>query len=135
MLPLYSVFILVKCSFRSELIFFKFLLHLLEWHWLIKLHRLQLYISVIPHQYISLCVHYPKSDLLPSELIFIKQLLCLKALAYTSFIVYFFHGSIFWNSHIVDYLLAIVVHRIFSKTHLLGHSLHKTQYKEHVTPS
>ena len=34
------------------------------WHWLIKLYRLQVYISVTHHLYIALCVYHPKSNLL-----------------------------------------------------------------------
>ena len=43
-----------------KLIFFlKF--YLLGWQWLIKLHRFQVYNSVIHHLYIALCAHCPKS--------------------------------------------------------------------------
>ena len=38
----------------------------LLWHWLIKLHRFQLYNSITHHLYIVLCVHLPKSSLLLS---------------------------------------------------------------------
>ena len=42
--------------------------NLLGWHGLIKLHRFQGYSSTIRHLYIALCVHHPKSSLLPSPL-------------------------------------------------------------------
>ena len=43
----------------------KILLNILGWYWLTKLYRFQLYSSVIHHLYIVLCVHHPKSSLLP----------------------------------------------------------------------
>ena len=42
-----------------------FLLNLLGWHYLIKLYKFQVYTSII-HLCIVLCVHRPKSSLLPS---------------------------------------------------------------------
>ena len=47
--------------------FFK--MNLLGWHWLIKLYRFQMYNSTTHHLYIVLCVHHPKSSLLPSPFI------------------------------------------------------------------
>ena len=49
--------------------FFTFLLNLLGWHWLIKLHGFQVYNSITHHLYIVLCVYHPKSSLLPSPFI------------------------------------------------------------------
>ena len=43
-----------------------FLLNLLEWHWLIKLYKFQVYNSIVHHLYIALCVHHTKSSPLPS---------------------------------------------------------------------
>ena len=51
------------------------LLNLLRWHWLIKLYRCQVYNSLIRHVYIVLCVHHPKSSLLPSHLSLLYPLL------------------------------------------------------------
>ena len=49
--------------------FLFFRLNLLGWQWLIKLHRFQLYNSMIYHLCIALYVYYPKSDLVsPSTL-------------------------------------------------------------------
>ena len=42
---------------------------LLGWHWLIKLYRFQVYNSITHHLYIVLCIHHPKSSLLPSPFI------------------------------------------------------------------
>ena len=39
------------------------------WHGLIKLYRFQVYSSTIPHLYIVMRVHHPKSSLLPSPFI------------------------------------------------------------------
>ena len=63
-----------KASFFSKdeslkCFFLKILLNLLGWCWLIKLHRLRVYNSIIHHVYIVLYVHHPKSNLLPSSLI------------------------------------------------------------------
>ena len=54
---------------NTELLLFlleQSLLNLLGWHWLIKLYRFQVDNSTIHHVYIVLCVHHPKSSLLPS---------------------------------------------------------------------
>ena len=36
------------------------------WHWLIKLYRFQVYSSIMHHLYNVLCVHHPRSSLIPS---------------------------------------------------------------------
>ena len=48
---------------------FKNLLNLLGWHWLMTFCWFQVYDSIIHHLYIVLCVHCPKSSLLPSPFI------------------------------------------------------------------
>ena len=45
------------------------LMNLLKWYWLIKLYRLQVHNSIIPHLHIVLCVHHLTSDLLPPAII------------------------------------------------------------------
>ena len=44
-------------------------MNLLGWHWLIKLHRFQVYSSIMDHLYIVLCAHHPKSSVLPPPFI------------------------------------------------------------------
>ena len=62
----------------------KNLLNLLLWHWLIKLYRFQVYNSIIHYLYIVLCVHYPKSSLLPSLFIPTFTLFCLPTPSFPS---------------------------------------------------
>ena len=62
-----------KCKYKVFLFFVEFFLNLLGWHWLIKLYRFQGYNPIIHHVYIVLCVHHPKSSLLPSP--FVPRLL------------------------------------------------------------
>ena len=61
--PVWS-FIKGKCHYCSTLLSLwqaetLFLLNLLEWHWLIKLYRCQVYNSATHHLHIVLCVHHP----------------------------------------------------------------------------
>lgn len=51
----------------SSIVFFfpflKFVLHLLQWHSLIKLYSFQVYNSMIHHLYIAVCAHNPKPNI------------------------------------------------------------------------
>ena len=42
-----------------------FVIEFIGWHWLIRSYRFQVYNSTIHHLSIALCVHHPKSSLLP----------------------------------------------------------------------
>ena len=66
-LPVFEVY--KQNHTKGEKIFFIFRLNLLGWQWLIKLHRSQVYNSIVHHLYIVLCAHHPKSGVLPSPLI------------------------------------------------------------------
>ena len=47
--------------------------NLLEWHWIIKLNRFQMYDFMTHHLYVALCAHHPKSNL-PSPYIWSPSL-------------------------------------------------------------
>ena len=66
---------------------FFFLLNLLGWHWLIKLHRFQVYNSIIHHLYVALCVYHPKSNLLSSWLLKVIILLLKYVLVPSSYLL------------------------------------------------
>ena len=55
------------CTTKCKYFFFQ--LNLLRWHRLIKLYRFQVYDSTTHHLYMVLCVHHPKSSLLPSPFV------------------------------------------------------------------
>ena len=62
--PLFKVYLFL---------FFSFLLHLLEWHWLTKLYKFQVHNSPTRHLYTVVCVHHSNSlspviSLYPSSL-------------------------------------------------------------------
>ena len=46
----------------------------LEWHWLIRLYRFQVQNFITHHLYVVLCVHHPRSSLLPSPFILLYPL-------------------------------------------------------------
>ena len=62
--PLCAHMVVGLCSHNRS--FKKIWLNLLEWHWLIKLYRFQVYNSITHHLYVVLCIHHPQSSLLPS---------------------------------------------------------------------
>ena len=54
-------FLVSKCIFFFLPCFF-FVLNVLGWHWLVRLYRFQVYISVVQDLHIVLCAHYAKSS-------------------------------------------------------------------------
>ena len=54
-------FLVSKCIFFFLPCFF-FVLNVLGWHWLVRLYRFQVYISVVQDLHIVLCAHHAKSS-------------------------------------------------------------------------
>ena len=64
-----------EVSLSVSCLLLPFSLNLLVWHWLIKLNRFQVYISIMHQLYIVLCFHHRKSSLPPSPLTCLYPLL------------------------------------------------------------